>query len=262
MVNFDGQITTEYLKRTTLLVQKVKDRSYELMHLKHGQLILDLGCGPGIDTVAMAKLVGAKGKVFGIDIDQQMILEADRAAAEQGVAKITHHLKASCEKLPFEDNYFHSVRAERLLQVIPRTIPLILVLKEIIRVTRIGGIIALADTDWATASVDFPDTELEARLLYFFREKIRPNGYAGRQFFSAMQDLGLHISSLESMPILMFNFEETPFASWLTREALSAKIATEKELAHWNNILLKKSEQGRFFASANMILCTGTKDGG
>jgi ubiquinone/menaquinone biosynthesis C-methylase UbiE len=46
------------------------------MEINEGNTVLDAGCGPGIDTVQLATLVG-NGQVVGIDYDSEMIAEAD-----------------------------------------------------------------------------------------------------------------------------------------------------------------------------------------
>jgi trans-aconitate methyltransferase len=39
--------------------------------------VLDVGCGPGVDTSALAELIGASGSVDGVDGDPAMVAEAD-----------------------------------------------------------------------------------------------------------------------------------------------------------------------------------------
>jgi len=47
-----------------------------------GHPVLDLGCGPGTDTLALAERVGSDGMVVGIDRDPAMLKEAERRARE------------------------------------------------------------------------------------------------------------------------------------------------------------------------------------
>jgi len=52
----------------------------EVLNLKPGQVVCDLGCGNGFYTLPMAELVGPKGKVLAVDIQQEMLhLLAERA---------------------------------------------------------------------------------------------------------------------------------------------------------------------------------------
>lgn len=42
-------------------------------YIKEGQTALDLGCGPGFFSLAMAKMVGEKGRVISVDIQEEML---------------------------------------------------------------------------------------------------------------------------------------------------------------------------------------------
>jgi SAM-dependent methyltransferase len=52
--------------------------------LKEGEVVVDLGCGGGLDVFLAAKKVGPKGKVIGIDMTPKMIELAKRNAEESG----------------------------------------------------------------------------------------------------------------------------------------------------------------------------------
>ena len=54
------------------------------MHLQPGHAVLDVGCGPGTDTIVLAGLVGPTGRVVGVDSDAAMIAGADRRAGQAG----------------------------------------------------------------------------------------------------------------------------------------------------------------------------------
>src|SRR5271166_3189094 len=41
-----------------------------------GQIVLDLGCGAGFDTLLAARWVGASGKVIGLDMTPEMVAKA------------------------------------------------------------------------------------------------------------------------------------------------------------------------------------------
>ena len=42
-------------------------------YIKEGQTVLDLGCGPGFFSLAMAEMVGVKGRVISVDIQEEML---------------------------------------------------------------------------------------------------------------------------------------------------------------------------------------------
>ena len=254
-----GYVSPEYLRKSAELAGKLKQYSYELMRISPGNRILDLGCGPGIDTVALAKLVGDAGKVYGLDVDEIMVSQADEFALKENVANRIIHQTGDVKKLPFENDFFDAVRAERLFQVLPENYSPQQVFSEILRITKPGGRIVLADTDWATASVDFPDSELERRLLSFFARSMRPNGFAGRQFYKLFFDNSVKDINIDTFPLVLNDFSLTPFGKWLTDAALKKTIATASEIENWMDTLNKEHEAGRFYASVNMNVVSGVK---
>ncbi|NLE00295.1 MAG: methyltransferase domain-containing protein, partial [Fibrobacter sp.] len=167
MPKSSGYVSPEYLQMIASVIKPFKDNSYRLMNIKDGDTVFDLGCGPGCDTKEMAVFVGDTGKVYGVDIDEEMVAIADKEVMKAGLANRVVHLVGSVQKLPFEDNYFDSCRAERLFQVIPANIERHLLFTEIRRVLKPGGKLVLIDTDWGTSTVDFPDSELERKLMTF-----------------------------------------------------------------------------------------------
>src|SRR5256885_17257083 len=50
-------------------------------NLKPGEVVVDLGCGAGIDVLLAARKVGPTGKAIGIDMTPEMIDRAKRNAA-------------------------------------------------------------------------------------------------------------------------------------------------------------------------------------
>ena len=52
--------------------------------LQPGDVVADIGCGIGYFTIPAAKLVGAEGKVFALDISEEMLIEVkNRTAVEE-----------------------------------------------------------------------------------------------------------------------------------------------------------------------------------
>lgn len=63
--------------------------------LKDGDTALDIGCGPGYFTVPMARMVGHRGSIVAVDIQQKMLDRTRRRAERAGVAgRIRLHLAA------------------------------------------------------------------------------------------------------------------------------------------------------------------------
>ena len=259
MTKPEGYVSADYLRRAAQLGKVFKERTYQLMQLAPGQRVLDVGCGPGLDTVPLAEIVGPAGHVTGVDADEDMLRQADELARTRGLDNRIIHRHADAGALPFADASFDACRAERLLQVLPATLDPAAVVAEMVRVTRPGGRVVLADADWATASVDFDDAALERRLLAFFAERLRPNGFAGRQLYRLLRQAGLDDLAVEVMPMVHADLSQSPYGEWLPKEAVAAGIATSAEAERWRRELQAREQRGEYFSSVNMIIVAGRR---
>lgn len=61
-------------------------------HVKPGMQVMDIGCGMGIFSIAMAKKVGSEGKVFSIDLQKEMLNVLQKRATQKGLIEriVTH----------------------------------------------------------------------------------------------------------------------------------------------------------------------------
>jgi arsenite methyltransferase len=69
--------------------------------LDAGQTVLDLGSGPGLDSLLAARRVGPTGKVVGVDMCEEMIEKARRNVQALGLKNVVLHTEI--EKLPLPD---------------------------------------------------------------------------------------------------------------------------------------------------------------
>jgi ubiquinone/menaquinone biosynthesis C-methylase UbiE len=58
-------------------------KAMEAGGLKHGNVVLDIGCGCGDSSIEMSRRVGAMGEVVGVDISEMMLQRAEDLAAHQ-----------------------------------------------------------------------------------------------------------------------------------------------------------------------------------
>ncbi|MCQ1536803.1 class I SAM-dependent methyltransferase [Methanosarcina sp. KYL-1] len=82
-------------------VRRLLQNPYKIVrdYIKEGQVVLDLGCGPGFFSLEMAKLVGEKGKVISVDIQDEMLqILKNKSELKELNSRIVLH-KAQPEKL-------------------------------------------------------------------------------------------------------------------------------------------------------------------
>lgn len=123
--------------------------AFLLPHIKKGDRILDVGCGPGTITTGFAKYV-SEGSVVGIDISVEVLQKAKESAAEanvptEGPGSVVFEHGNILEGLPYPDDTFDIVYASQVFgHLAPPDLPLC-ALVEMRRVLKPGGILATRD---------------------------------------------------------------------------------------------------------------------
>ena len=87
---------------------EINDWIAERLHLKKGEKILDIGCGNGKQAIMYAKSVGPFGKVYGMDIAQDLLDEANKNTAEEDL-EITFINHNANDPFPFNNEFFNVV---------------------------------------------------------------------------------------------------------------------------------------------------------
>ena len=255
-----GYADPEYLRAAGNQINHIKQRSYALMQIKPDHKVLDLGCGPGTDTISLAPLVGASGEVIGADYDEAMIAVARQCAEQAGVNAWVKHQCADAVSLPFEADYFDSCRSERLFQHLLNPAQ---ALSEMIRVTKPGGWVVVLDTDWGSLSTDSDDTDIERRLARFVAESYLHNGYSGRTLYRLFKQQNLADISFEVIPLATPNYalaRQVSQAEKSEQEALKAGVISAEELHRWQTGLEQKDLEGTYFSSVNLVMFSGRKN--
>jgi SAM-dependent methyltransferase len=139
-LNYDPEVIRELPDKVMATYCGVGN-PFSLGPINRGESVLDIGCGAGADTFVAAKMVGAEGRVIGIDMTPEMLARARKNLQEISLQIVSFH-KASAEELPFRDESFDVVISNGVFNLIPDKAR---ALKEVFRVLKPHGRMMIAD---------------------------------------------------------------------------------------------------------------------
>jgi arsenite methyltransferase len=114
---------------------------FQLGPVSEGDLVLDVGCGCGVDTLIAGMMVGVQGRVTGIDFIPEMLECARENLRKTGLGNVKFQ-KASAEDIPLQGDSFNVVISNGVFNLIPDKPG---AARELFRMLRPGGRLMLAD---------------------------------------------------------------------------------------------------------------------
>src|SRR5215211_1021898 len=164
-------------QQTYVGVRRAKDWvGFFLPHLQKDFHVLDCGCGVGSITLDIAELV-APGRVIGIDMDEEQLKIARANAEKHGLTNISFE-QGNVYQLRFDASSFDAALAHTLLYHLNDPLS---ALKELRRVLKPGGIVAISDDNMNTITFS-PDHPIAQKLIDLMKRIVIFNG--GSPFYS------------------------------------------------------------------------------
>lgn len=241
---------TSHALRTAQVYKQVM---MEQLALQEGATILDVGCGTGQDAQDLARAVGPRGRVVGIDTSETMLREA-RARADQAQLPVEYVL-ADATHLPFADASFDGCQASRVLGHLHQPDQ---ALAEMVRVARPGARIVAADGDLDLTIVEIPDRALARKIIHAACDQME-QGWIGRQMPRLFQQAGLRNIWVEGrlMP-LDYAFFQLAFGGILQGAQVTGAVSAEELTRFWKALEQAEQEQ-HFFARVGGFVVSGRK---
>lgn len=197
--------------------------------LNPGEIVLDLGSGAGADAMLAALKVGQHGKVYGLDITEEMLELARQGQAEVGIDNV-EFIRGEIEDIPLPAQAVDVVISNCVISLAPDKDK---VFGEITRVLKPGGRIALSDivstADLPAALRDDLTTWLGclggALEIETYREKLKRAG---------MSNIRIEITRVYDLPELLAKEDHisAALATWKGQVCAASVTATLEGGAH------------------------------
>lgn len=223
-----------------------------------GASVLEVGSGSGAVARDLARMVGPRGRVVGVDPSRTCVAAARRLAHVHGLGGRVAFRVADGRGLPFRTGRFDVTLAVTVLLHVEEPAA---VLREMVRVTRPGGIVGAQDQDFGTLALEHPDRELTARILDGVVERLYPEPLSGRRLPGLLRAAGLG-----RVRLLADVFQDTAFTPYTQRflehraeNAVKLGVVDAAEGQRWLDAITDVARAGRFVLTLNFYGATGVR---
>jgi len=212
--------------------------------------VLEVGCGTGAMTRFLARRGDFAGKVVGVDQSLPFIEAASRFAQDENISDRVDFRVGDAHSLDFSHATFDAVIAHTLISHVtePKT-----VLREMARVVRPGGTVAIFDGDYASLTYAYPDHDFGRRMDAALASASFNNPLVMRDLPRLLPELGLTMTAAWGDAVVEIgngsyfkSFAET-YAPYVTKAGLLPAEIVDA----WLTAQRQSMENGTFFASCN-----------
>lgn len=213
-------------------VDEMTERMLDDAGIGPGMRVLDIGCGPGAVSFMIARRVGNRGHVFGVDRSPQMLDLARQKAREAGVPNISF-IEGGFDVAFPERGTLDAVVGRRVLMYQPDAARAVSQLADAIRP---GGVIAFHEHDTVAISDSHVSLPLHDLVRSWLREMLRREGAnlrMGFELHSALSAAGLAVERVRAEANVLTPTASYPVAAIIRAvlpRLLDLGVATEADI--------------------------------
>jgi ubiquinone/menaquinone biosynthesis C-methylase UbiE len=217
-----------------------------------GDTVCDIGFGTGSELIQIARIVGPGGRAIGVDPSLTMVEETRQRAHDEDVTVELIARDGRDTGLPA--GRCDAVRMERVIQHIGDVEAF---LAEAKRITRPGGRIVIADTDWGTLTIHPGDRDLIRRFKAAVETRPTTEPWAGRILHEAMLNADLTDVTSRMYPIDAGPADGRPPLAPLFDTLVASRLATRSEVDELMNGLDTALQRGAPVVAFTVFVAAG-----
>ncbi len=222
----------------------------ERLALPDNAKVLEVGCGTGAMSRFLARREDFTGQVVGVDQSRRFIDAANSFAHSERLDERIDFMTGDAHTLDFPIGHFDAVIAHTLISHAAEPIK---VLREMARVTRPGGMVAIFDGDYASLTYALPDHGFGQRMDAALAEATFNNPRIMRDLPRLLPEQGLH--TVEAWGDVVVEIGEgsyfKSFAETYAPYVASSRLIQRDAVSAWLTTQRQAMQRGTFFASCN-----------
>ena len=241
---------------TSVAETRVRQQWLDLLSLRPGEIVVDVGAGSGVITIDLARAIAPGGRVFAADPSAGLLDVARSAARDAGIGHLVDCRVADGRKLPFGLAGFDAAGCHWVLLHVERPGEVIAEMK---RVTRRGGRVLSVEMDWETAMIGPGDRRLTRRILNCAADRSL-DPWIGRRLPRLFAAAGLADIAIHPIVLMDRGRDDRAwfdFARERGEIALDAGAVTRDEVATWLDSLDVAFRSGTFFFAVVQFVVIG-----
>jgi ubiquinone/menaquinone biosynthesis C-methylase UbiE len=230
-----------------------RDAYLDKLPIGRARRVLDVGCGTGVVTRAVASRPDFSGQIIGSDFSPALIEAANERAQALSLAGNIDFQVGDIHALDFEDDYFDIVIAHTVISHV--SAPEIAV-KELARVLKPDGKIAIFDGDYASLTFSYPDDQFAKQIEAAFINQVATNPRIMRNLPQILAGQGLLVSDVTSYVLPEVGASQFWMSAIETYSPIVGQSGElpESEVEAWFKWQRQASQLGYFFGSCNYFV--------
>lgn len=182
----------------------------EMLRLRAGDRVIDVGAGPGFLAAELAVAVGPGGHVLAVDPSETMRALAQARGVPAGAAPVEHRA-GEATALPADDASVDVVTSTQVYEYVEDVAA---ALTEARRVLRPGGRVFVLDTDWDSLVWHSSDPPRMRRVLASWDAHL-VDPHLPRRLPRLLREAGFDEPEVQVLPLLKTGWDEGSFAAGL-----------------------------------------------
>lgn len=245
--------------RYRFMAQGAREREahwWQLAGIKNGARVLDLGCGPGLVTIELSKVVGASGRVVGVDREADAVATARSLLDEAGESHVEVHCaeawSTALEPGAFDAVCLRHVLAHNAADEVAR------ILEHVRLLLRPEGCCYVVESDLTANRTDPPNadlSDLNDRYVAYLQSLGR-NPAAGPMMGSTLLNSGFELVGRHADYAMPPVGRGVRPPAWAAREAMiAAGVATAADVERWDRALTDFDKSAvNYFIPSHLVI--------